>query len=131
MLAKDSGISSVVGISMLVSVVAGKPLLTSALKPFVTKGDAGRTAAWERLSAEPGRFVRAERMFTAVWGLALVTECVVRNIFRGATGHIDTAGEQAALDGLEARFEASGYRMQGLLVELVASDAFRIVGIPE
>ncbi|MFB7714247.1 VC0807 family protein [Streptomyces sp. NPDC056105] len=78
MLAKDSGISSVVGISMLVSVVAGKPLLTSALKPFVTKGDAGRTAAWERLSAEPGRFVRAERTFTAVWGLALVTECVVR-----------------------------------------------------
>lgn len=41
MLAKDSGISSVVGISMLVSVVAGKPLLTSALKPFVTKGMLG------------------------------------------------------------------------------------------
>ncbi|MFF1360749.1 VC0807 family protein [Streptomyces sp. NPDC058297] len=78
MLAKDSGVSSVVGISMLVSVVVGKPLLTSALKPFVTKGDAERTAAWERLSAGPGRFVRTERTFTAVWGLALVTECVVR-----------------------------------------------------
>jgi len=78
MLAKDSGVSSVVGISMLVSVLAGKPLLTTALKPFVTKGDAGRTAAWERLVARRGRFARAEGAFTAVWGLALVTECVVR-----------------------------------------------------
>lgn len=45
--------------------------------------------AWERLSAGPGRFVRAERMFTAVWGLALVTECVVR-IVGAYTLPIDT-----------------------------------------
>ena len=60
-----------------------------------------------------------------------VTSCVVRNIFRGATGHLDTAGEARALADLDASFATSGYRMQDLLVELVASDAFRLVGVVE
>jgi PAS domain-containing protein len=60
-----------------------------------------------------------------------VTSCVVRNIFRSATGHIDTSGESPALKELDASFADSGYRMQDLLVELVASDAFRLVGVVE
>jgi hypothetical protein len=60
-----------------------------------------------------------------------VTSCVVRNIFRGAIGHIDTAGETPALDELDKSFAASGYHLQDLLVELVASDAFRLVGVVE
>lgn len=60
-----------------------------------------------------------------------VSSCAVRNIFRGATGHIDTAGESPALEKLDASFADSGYRMQDLLVELVASDAFRLVGVVE
>ena len=41
------------------------------------------------------------------------------------TGHVDEQGETAPLRALDAAFAASGYRMQDLLVELVASDAFR------
>ncbi|WP_158501514.1 DUF1592 domain-containing protein [Vitiosangium sp. GDMCC 1.1324] len=51
--------------------------------------------------------------------------CLVRNVFRMATGHVDTEGEQAPLHQLDETFATSGYRMKELLVELVASDAFR------
>lgn len=60
-----------------------------------------------------------------------VSSCVVRNIFRSATGHIDTSGESPEMKKLDASFVDSGYRMQDLLVELVASDAFRLVGVVE
>jgi hypothetical protein len=127
MLAKDSGISSVVGISMLASVVAGKPLLTSALKPFVTKGDAGRTAAWERLSAGPGRFVRAERVFTAVWGLALVTECVVR-IVGAYTLPVDTMvwlGNVIMAGAVVLAFVVSGRAAVGPMERMVEEELVR------
>lgn len=78
MLAKDSGVSSVIGIGVLVSVACGRPLMTAGLKPWITKGDARRTAVWDRLAAGDPRFVRAERRFSVVWGIALLGECVVR-----------------------------------------------------
>ncbi|MFE5144156.1 VC0807 family protein [Streptomyces fagopyri] len=78
MLAKDSGISSVIGIGILVSVMAGRPMMTTAMKPFVTKGDRARTAAWERLLSGSERFRKFERTFSLVWGVALLGECVVR-----------------------------------------------------
>ncbi len=54
-----------------------------------------------------------------------VLSCLVRNAFRMATGHVDTTGETAPLHRAERAFAESGYRLQALLVELVASDAFR------
>ncbi|HKS49705.1 MAG TPA: VC0807 family protein [Amycolatopsis sp.] len=78
MLAKDSGVSSIIGISILVSVFLGRPLMTTAMRPFVTKGDPVRIAAWDRLSATSAKFRRAERMFSIVWGTALLAECVAR-----------------------------------------------------
>ncbi|MGI5529780.1 VC0807 family protein [Streptomyces syringium] len=78
MLAKDSGVSSVIGIVVLVSTYAGRPLMTTALKPWVTKGQQARVAAWERLSADSERFRLAERTFSVVWGGALLAECVAR-----------------------------------------------------
>ncbi|MEU1535623.1 VC0807 family protein [Streptomyces fagopyri] len=78
MLAKDSGVSSVIGIGILVSVMAGRPMMTTAMKPFVTKGDRARTAAWERLLSGSERFRKFERTFSLVWGVALLGECVVR-----------------------------------------------------
>lgn len=80
MLAKDSGVSSVVGISMIVSVYLGKPLMTAGLKPFVTKGKAERSAAWDRLMAGSVPFRRAERRFSLIWGTVLLVECVARVI---------------------------------------------------
>ncbi|MFI7317608.1 VC0807 family protein [Streptomyces venezuelae] len=78
MLAKDSAITATVGIAVLLSAMVGRPLMTAALKPWVTKGKAERVEAWERLSGERGRFVRMERMFSVVWGSALFGEAVLR-----------------------------------------------------
>ncbi|MGW7275570.1 VC0807 family protein [Streptomyces sp. NPDC054864] len=78
MLAKDSGITATVGLAVLVSVAAGRPLMTVGLKPWVTKGNPVRAAAWERLIVERGRFARMERTFSVMWGVALFGEAAVR-----------------------------------------------------
>ncbi|QKG24727.1 VC0807 family protein [Actinomadura verrucosospora] len=78
MIAKDSGISSVIGLVILVSAFGSRPLMSAGLKPFLTKGDAAREAAWDRLSSGASRFRALERRFTMVWGLALLAECAAR-----------------------------------------------------
>jgi hypothetical protein len=78
MLVKDSGISSVIGIGVLVSVRLGRPMMTEGMKPFLLRGDAERVAAWERLVSGSPRFRRAERTFSMVWGVVLLGECVAR-----------------------------------------------------
>ncbi len=78
-----------------------------------------------------GAFDGAKSLGTLLRDEPAVTSCMVRNIFRGATGHIDTAGESPALTELDKTFADSGYHLQDLLVELVASDAFRLVGVTE
>ncbi|MEU6681176.1 VC0807 family protein [Streptomyces sp. NPDC046925] len=80
MLAKDSGITATIGIAVLVSVAGGRPLMTAGLKPWVTKGNPVRTAVWERLIAERGRFARMERMFSVFWGVALFGEAALRAV---------------------------------------------------
>ncbi|WP_266217768.1 DUF1592 domain-containing protein [Paraliomyxa miuraensis] len=57
--------------------------------------------------------------------------CLVRNLYRHATGHIEGPGEEDALLVIEDAFAESGYRMQDLMVEIVASPAFRVVAEPE
>ncbi|MCY1063878.1 DUF1592 domain-containing protein [Nannocystis sp. RBIL2] len=60
-----------------------------------------------------------------------VTRCLVRNLFRHATGHLEVPGEAEALKDLDQAFEDNEYRMKELLAELVASPAFLRVGTPE
>ncbi|MEU9124606.1 VC0807 family protein [Streptomyces sp. NPDC048506] len=78
MMAKDSAVSSVVGIAILLSVRTQRPLMTSGLKPWVTKGSAEGNAAWDRLIAGSQPFRRVERRFSAIWGTVLLTECVLK-----------------------------------------------------
>ncbi|MET9901992.1 VC0807 family protein [Streptomyces sp. NPDC006446] len=78
MLAKDSGVGSAVGLGVLVSVRLGRPMMTQAMKPFLVKGDAARSAAWDRLVAGSEGFRKAERTFSLVWGSVLLGECVAR-----------------------------------------------------
>ncbi|GHI05865.1 hypothetical protein AQI88_09510 [Streptomyces cellostaticus] len=82
MLAKDGGVSSTVAIGILVSVVLGKPMMTAGMKPFLVKGDAAKEAAWQRLTsgaaAGSAAFLRKERAFSVVWGVALLAECIAR-----------------------------------------------------
>ncbi|MGV9609654.1 VC0807 family protein [Streptomyces sp. NPDC003631] len=78
MLAKDSGVSSAIGIGILVSVAMGKPMMTAGMKPWLVKGAADREAAWSRLQSASPAFRRPERVFSVVWGVVLLVECVVR-----------------------------------------------------
>lgn len=78
MLAKDSGVSSTIGIGILVSVALGKPMMTAGLKPFLVKGDAAKAAAFERLQTGSAAFRRSERAYSLVWGVVLLAECVAR-----------------------------------------------------
>ncbi|MEU5011884.1 VC0807 family protein [Streptomyces sp. NPDC021749] len=80
MMAKDSAVSSTVGIVILLSLRTRRPLMTAGLKPWVTKGSAAGDAAWDRLQAESAAFRRAERRFSLIWGTALLTECVLKVI---------------------------------------------------
>ncbi|MFF3739903.1 VC0807 family protein [Streptomyces sp. NPDC002566] len=82
MLAKDSAVSSTVAIGIFLSVALGKPMMTAGMKPFLVKGDAAREAAWQRLasggSVRSADFLRRERVFSVVWGVVLLAECVAR-----------------------------------------------------
>jgi hypothetical protein len=80
MFVKNSGVSSVIALGILFSVVRGRPLMTAGLKPFITKGDELRTAAWDRLAGSSAQFRRYEGRFSLIWGLSLLTECVLRII---------------------------------------------------
>jgi hypothetical protein len=78
MIAKDSVVSSVIAFAILGSVVLRRPLMSAGLKPFMTRGQTERIAAWDRLAATSGRFRRLEEAFSAIWGLALLAECAAR-----------------------------------------------------
>jgi len=78
MLAKDSLVSSVIAFMILASVAARRPLMSAGLKPFMTKGTPERAAAWDRLSAGCARFRRLELLFSAIWGFALLADCIAR-----------------------------------------------------
>jgi hypothetical protein len=78
MMAKDSAISSTVGLAILVSAFLSKPLMSTALKPWLVKGDAAKSAAWDRLTVSSTPFRRFERLFSGIWGTALLAECVTR-----------------------------------------------------
>jgi hypothetical protein len=78
MIAKDSLVSSVIAFVILASVVARRPLMSAGLKPFMTKGMPERVAAWDRLASGCTRFRRFELAFSAIWGFALLADCIAR-----------------------------------------------------
>ena len=53
--------------------------------------------------------------------------CLVRNIYRYGTGHVELASEAVVLDQLTERFRGGGHRLRELMLDLVSSDAFRYV----
>ncbi|MFJ4282910.1 VC0807 family protein [Streptomyces massasporeus] len=140
MLAKDSGVSSTVGMGILVSVVLGRPMMTAALKPFLVK-NAAREAAWGRLmdgtAAASADFRRRERVFSTVWGGVLLAECVVR-IVGAFTVPVDTMvwlGSVVLLGAVGVGIVAGGAfgagpmeRMLTEEAEAEARDEFRAVG---
>jgi hypothetical protein len=60
-----------------------------------------------------------------------VPGCLVKNLFRHGTGHLEEPGEDHALLLVSDAFEGSGFRLRDGLLEIVLSDAFRHVAQPE
>jgi hypothetical protein len=79
MIAKDSLGSGITGLVILISAFTTQPIMTKALRPFVTHGKAGHEAAWERL--EGGRrFQTILRRSSYIWGVGFVLESAARVI---------------------------------------------------
>ncbi len=58
-----------------------------------------------------------------------VSECLVRNLYRYATGHAELASEEAVIISLSQRFSANGHDFQNLMLDLVSSEGFRSVAV--
>jgi hypothetical protein len=54
-----------------------------------------------------------------------VMSCVVRQLYRYATAHVETGGEAVVIEALDASFASSGYDLAALLVSIATSDGFR------
>ncbi|MFF7368493.1 VC0807 family protein [Streptomyces tricolor] len=129
MLAKDSGVSSTIALGILLSVRLGKPMMTEGMKPFLVKGDAAREAAWQRLmsgeAAGSAAFRRRERLFSVVWGLVLLAECVVR-VVGAYTVPVDTMvwlGSVVLVAAMVIGFGVGGALAAGPMEEMLTAEA--------
>jgi hypothetical protein len=80
----------------------------------------------------------AGKTWTNAWELAEVVRdhpslgpCLVRNLYRFATGNVETDGERATLDRLSTQFEQSGFRVKKLLAEIAMSPGFRLAKVSQ
>lgn len=124
MLAKDSGISSAIGIGILVSVALGRPMMSAAMKPWLVKGDGDREAAWARLREGSAEFRRAELLFSLVWGVVLLGECVVR-IVGAYTLPVDTMvwlGSVIQIAAMVLGFLAGGALAAGPMAAMLSAE---------
>jgi hypothetical protein len=64
-------------------------------------------------------------------GIPEVADCLVRNLYRAATGHLELAGDEPVVRRLGAAFSVRGFRVKDVLGDLVASEGFQFVGLPE
>ncbi|MFJ3337542.1 VC0807 family protein [Streptomyces sp. NPDC086766] len=125
MLAKDSGVSSAIGIGILVSVALGKPMMTVGMKPWLIKGQASREAAWARLRHGSEAFRRAERRFSLVWGVVLLGECVAR-VVGAFTLPVDTMvwlGSVVMVAAMVLGFLVSGAVAAGPMARMLIAEA--------
>jgi hypothetical protein len=57
----------------------------------------------------------------------LAADCLVRNFYRYATGVLEAKEQEPAIGQLATQFKGNGKDLRKLMVELVASDGFRLV----
>lgn len=59
-----------------------------------------------------------------------VADCLVQNLYRYGTGHLDVSTEKPVIDALKVSFRAGGYHVRDLMRDIVSSDGFRFVAAP-
>ncbi|NKQ58304.1 hypothetical protein HFP15_36180 [Amycolatopsis sp. K13G38] len=79
-LLKESAVTATIGLTVLVTAVAGRPLLSGVVRSALAKNHPAVPAAWTRLRETSAPFRRAELVFSLVWGALLFAECAVRGI---------------------------------------------------
>ncbi len=77
LLLKESVVTGVVGLGFLASIPTSRPVMFLFGRRFATGGDPERVVWWNGLWQYRG-FRRTQRLLTAMWGLALFGEAVVR-----------------------------------------------------
>jgi len=75
-------------------------------------------------------FVGASELGRIVKNHAELGPCLVRNLFRYTTGHLEGDGERAVLDALARNFSAHGRSVKSLVRVIVESASFRYTGEP-
>ncbi|MEP7122640.1 MAG: DUF1592 domain-containing protein [Byssovorax sp.] len=78
-----------------------------------------------------GAFASAPELAVLLTKDQRTSDCMVEKLYRQSMGHLETKGEQPAVDDLRKAFAAKGHSIQSLLVELSVSPAFRLVGAPK
>jgi hypothetical protein len=78
-----------------------------------------------------GAFADMEELSQLMYDEPRAMNCIVSNLFRQSMGHKETKGERPAVMAIQDAFEASGYKLQDAIVELVASPAFLYVDAPK
>lgn len=124
MIVKDSGVTSAVGLGILVSLFMGRPLMTENAKPWLVRGDSRREAAWDKLQEQQPAFRRAEWRFSFVWGVALFLECVVR-IIGAYTLSVDTmvwASNVLMVVSMGLAFLVSGAVGSGPMMHMISAE---------
>jgi hypothetical protein len=76
-LTKESFLTATFGLVCLGSLLAGRPLMFYINRQFVAGDDPVRLEWWNGLWQYPG-FRRAQRVVTAVWGIAYLVEALLR-----------------------------------------------------
>lgn len=76
-----------------------------------------------------GSFADGAELAQLIAGDPAFTECLVRNVLRASLGHLETEGEEGAIEELSGEFTNGGRRLRGFLIHLVGSAAFRYVGV--
>lgn len=95
-----------------------------ALGQFRT-AENGVTIDAKSSSPDLGSFTGARELGTALRNNDTTMRCFARNLFRQATGHVEGQGEGISLHAVDEAFTGSGFRVKDLMVEIVASEAFR------
>ncbi|WP_067510090.1 VC0807 family protein [Actinoplanes sp. TFC3] len=75
---KPAFYTTLTGVYFLFTCVVGKPIIYTAVTPIATEGDPVRTKAYARAWDESRPFRLRERLMTAVFGVGLLIEAVLR-----------------------------------------------------
>lgn len=79
LLLRESLITSVIGLALVVSVVVGRPLIYYLFRQVWAGGDAAAVMRWNERWATDAMLRRTMRLVTVVWGVGLIIEMAVRS----------------------------------------------------